>query len=114
MLPSPDTANRTTDSDSSPGGLVPGAGAGVVPLPVVKMIRPGPSDTNPPPLIQMPALPLLDASSVAHSFSARVLVLTPATNPTYGPWSQCEPKAMYTAPPMMSRPGRCIAVYGLK
>ncbi len=91
MLPSPDTASRTTDSDSSPGGLEPGAGGGVTPLPVDTRIRPAPSETGAPPLIQIPALPSPEASSVAHSFIARVEVFTPTTKPTYGPWSQCEP-----------------------
>ena len=44
-----------TDSASWPGGLLPGPFGGETPLPDVKMIRLGPSDTIPPPLCQMPA-----------------------------------------------------------
>ncbi len=44
-----------------------------------KKIRPGPSETRPPPLIQMPAMPLAEESSVAHSVVLRVVVLTPST-----------------------------------
>lgn len=79
MVPSLLTPRRTTDSASRPGGCEPGPGAGEMPFPVDRNIRPGPSETRPPPLIQTPAMPLAEESSVAHSVVARLVVFTPRT-----------------------------------
>ena len=81
--PSPLTCRRITDSARVPGGLVPGPGAGETPLPVATMIRPGPSETRPPPDCQMPAMPLLRPASVDHSVVICAdVVRTPAMYPT--------------------------------
>ena len=77
--PSALTCSRITDSASVPGGLVPGPGAGETPLPVATMIRPGPSETRPPPDCQMPPSALDLPASVDHSVDiAGVVVFTPA------------------------------------
>src|SRR5262249_61485213 len=53
--PSVCTCRRTTDSASTSGGLFPGVELlGAPPLPVVKKMRPGPSDIRPVPDIQIP------------------------------------------------------------
>ncbi len=62
------------------------------PLPVAMKIRPEPSETRPPPLIQTPAFCEAEPDSVDQRVSLRVLVLTPATVPTYVPSPQSEAK----------------------
>ncbi len=58
---------------------MPGPGAGETPLPVATMIRPGPSETRPPPDCQMPPSALDLPASVDQSVDiAGVVVLTPA------------------------------------
>jgi hypothetical protein len=75
-------ASRTTDSASWPGGLPPGPGAGETPLPEVRKIRPGPSDTSPPLLCQMPAWLLVTPASSVHSVELALLARsTAATYP---------------------------------
>ncbi len=79
------TCRRTTDSDRvpcgvTPGWVRPGPGAGLMPLPVARKIRPEPSDISPPPDCQMPPPWLLEPTSVAHiEVSAALVVLTPTT-----------------------------------
>lgn len=79
IVPSLLTPSRTTDSASWPGGFEPGPGAGETPFPVESRIRPGPSETRPPPLIQMLTMPLAEESSEAHRVLLRVVVFTPST-----------------------------------
>jgi hypothetical protein len=80
--PPSSTCSPTTDSDSVPGGSPAGAGEGETPLPVVRMIRPGSSETSPPPLCQIPAC---EFSSVpAPDSSLHIVVIAPlvASTPT--------------------------------
>ena len=79
------TASLMTDSDRVAGGVPDGEGWGETPFPVVRMIRFAPSDTNPPPLCQMPAcefwsVPIPD-SSLHIVVTFLVVVLTPTTTP---------------------------------
>lgn len=84
--PSPLTPSRTTESAKCPCGLLPGPLGGEepvpAPLPVAMMIRPAPSETRPPPLIQTPPFCDFEPDSVDQSVSFRLLVFTPATWPT--------------------------------
>ncbi len=49
------TVRPITDSDSVGGGAPDAAGEGETPLPLASTIRPGMSETRPPPLCQIPA-----------------------------------------------------------
>ena len=85
MRPPAPTVRPTTDSDSVAGGSSAGAAVGEVPLPVARMIRPGMSDTSPPPLCQMPAIELSSAAGPLSSLHmvviSPVVALKPATMP---------------------------------
>lgn len=66
-----------------------------MPLPVDRMICPGPSETSPPPACQIPAPP--PACDVAvHSVVSDPVVEIPATHPEYGDESQCAPRTRRT------------------
>ena len=60
------TWSRITDSASVVGVVDPGPVRGEMPFPVATMMRPGPSETSPPPDCQMPAPALAFPVSVAH------------------------------------------------
>src|ERR1700710_359723 len=60
------TCSRTTDSAKVDGGASPAVGAGETPLPVATTIRPGPSETSPPPGCQIPASAEEEPASVDH------------------------------------------------
>src|SRR4051794_39091849 len=60
------TWRRTTDSARVAGGESPALGAGETPLPVATMMRPGPSETSPPPDCQIPASAKEEPASVDH------------------------------------------------
>ena len=106
-----------TDSDKVGGGSWEAAGWGDTPLPVVRTMRFGSSETSPAPLCQIPAwefssVPTPD-SSLHMEVMALVEVLTPTTMPRYGVKSQSEAKAMYTVPFNNSSAGRCSSVESL-
>src|SRR5487761_1086669 len=92
-VPSDCGCSRMTDSASWPGGLLPGPLGGEMPLPEVRMIRLGPSDTIPPPLCQMPAESSVAPASSDHSEALPFDTFTADTYPSYGLWSQCEENA---------------------
>src|SRR5215212_7268975 len=85
MVPSPATPSRTTDCESCCGTGEPGPLGAVTPLPLATKIRPGPSDIRPPPPCQIPDPVLVAPTSSDQRSTARVLMLTPATQPTYVP-----------------------------
>ncbi len=69
------TVMPTTDSDSVCGGSLEAARVGETPLPVAMMIRPGTSETSPPPLCQTPAI---EPSSAAGPLSSlHIVVISP-------------------------------------
>ena len=72
ICPSAPTVRPTTDSDSVWGGSLEAARVGETPLPVARMIRPGMSETSPPPLCQTPAI---EPSSAAGPLSSLHIVV---------------------------------------
>ena len=91
MLP---TAKRTIELPRVCGAVEPTGG--VAPLPVAKMICPGPSETSSPPPSQMVPNGLVAVvwASVVHSVvSFAVDVDTPATQPRASGLSHRDPKA---------------------
>ena len=85
ICPSAPTVSPMTDSDSVGGGSLEGAGVGETPLPVARMIRPGMSETSPPPLCQTPASEFSSAAGPLSSLHIVVIAplaaLKPATMP---------------------------------
>ena len=78
----------------------------VPPFPVANRIWPDPSDTRPPPDIQIPAPLAPGAESAVHIVVNLPASETPAIQPVHGVSSQWAPNAAYTTPFMSSRPGR--------
>ncbi len=84
-LPLLPTVSRTTDSDRVAGGLLPAEAGGAMPLPVVRRIWLGPSDTRPPPDCQIPDIELWSVPAPASSDHMVVMLCVVVETPTTMP-----------------------------